>query len=384
MSARGAGGYLISDLEPTQYTSSATMLLNDPSNSSVFSSDNRVVVDPSRHVRGQAAHAVFDPVMTPAPKLLHGRLSPAQLRVQVTANPSDTVDQLTITATDTTSQAAADVANDVAQAYRTIVRQSSEANARQTDDNLDQAVDNLRTQVNDLDQQIAKNGSNDPGLASAREVAAGPLLTVQSRANEIAVDTANVGDGAQLFESVDPPSSPSQPRPFNGALIGILLGLMAGCGISWWRGEYRRRVDEKQDAATVLGVPLLGDVPEFVASGGGCPLPVAFESYSRAAVTTLNLAIAMARDDRRVLAGLLGRGRPHVEPASRPRQRDRAQPAERPLPGPRTGDGGLSRDQRVGSSGTDRALPAPTALGLPHSPRSPTREPTWRRSPQIR
>jgi capsular exopolysaccharide synthesis family protein len=324
-------------MQPTQYSSTAAMLLNDPSSSSVFNTNNQIVVDPSRYVRGQAAYITSSEVMTAASKLLGGRLAPGQLRSRVSASASDQVNQLSVTGTDATAQGAADVANDVVAAYRKIIRQTTAANAKVTTDELDQSVNDLRARVSDLDQQLAdssKAGAGDPSISAARQAAATQLLTVQSRADEISVDTANFGDGVQLFRQADPPASPSSPRPMGDTLIGALLGLLLGSGVVWWRGEHRRRADEKQDAATVLGVPLLGEIPEFVASADGRALPAALEPHSPAAeaydflvesigfalaaaggqviavtsprpgdgktVTTLNLAVAMARDDRRV------------------------------------------------------------------------------------
>jgi tyrosine-protein kinase len=149
------------------------------------------------------------------------------------------------------------------------------------------------------------------------------------------VDAATYGDGVQMFEQAYPPSVPSQPRPLRSVAVGAFLGLLLAACVVWWRDEFRRRADEKQDPAAVLGVPLLGEVPEFAVSADGRALPAAHEPSSPAGeaynflvesigfalaaegggsvvavtsprsgdgktVTALNLAIAMARDDRKV------------------------------------------------------------------------------------
>ncbi|MBL7493547.1 AAA family ATPase [Frankia sp. AgB1.9] len=332
----GAAGFLVSSAQQTRYSSTATLLLNDPSSSSVFSANNQTVVDPSRYVRGQAAYITSNEVMTAASKLLQGRFTPDGLRSQVSASASDEFNQVSVTGTDSTAQGAADLANGVAMAYRTVIRQRVQANARETTGELDHSVSQLRSHISDLDQQLAQSGdgANDPSISAARQAAATQLLTMQSRADEISVDTARFGDGVALFDRGEPPSSPSSPKPLGDIVIGTLLGLVLGGGVVWWRGEYRRRADEKQDASMVLGAALLGEIPEFVVSGDGRPLPAALEPHSPAAeaynilvesvgfalravggrvisitsarpgdgktVTTLNLAIAMARDDCRV------------------------------------------------------------------------------------
>jgi len=343
--AFGAAGVLLSSLQSTLYSSTATMLLNDPGSTSVFSQNNRVIGDPSRYVRGQASYLTSTEVLTAAAKLLRNRLSPDQLRARVSAASSDQLEQVTLTATDPTAAGAAEIANAVCQAYRETVRTSAAQNAKSTTDELDQTIARLHDSISELDQQLAssKDGTSDPALAAARQAAATQLLTVQSRADEIAVDTATYGDGVQMFEEAKQPSSPARPRPVVGAVVGAFIGLLLAASIVWWRAEYRRKADEKQDPAAVLGVPLLGDVPEFAASAGGRALPAAYEPSSPAGeaynflvesigfamaatarawpeggaggrfiavtsarqgdgktVTTLNLAIAMARDDRRV------------------------------------------------------------------------------------
>ncbi|MBL7490758.1 AAA family ATPase [Frankia sp. AgB1.9] len=343
--AFGAAGVLLSSLQSTLYTSTATMLLNDPGSTSVFSQNNRVIVDPSRYVRGQASYLTSTEVLTAATKILHNRLSVDELRTRVSATSSDQLEQVMVTATEPTAAGAAEVANAVCQAYRETVRSSAAQNAKSTTDELDQTISRLRDSISELDGQLAstKDGSADPALSAARQAAATQLLTVQSRADEIAVDTATYGDGVQMFEEAKQPSSPTQPRPSVGGVVGAFVGLLLAATVVWWRAEYRRKADEKQDPATVLGVPLLGDVPEFVPSAGGRALPAAYEPSSPAGeaynflvesigfamaatarawpeggaggrviavtsprqgdgktVTTLNLAIAMARDDRRV------------------------------------------------------------------------------------
>jgi len=334
----GAGGFLFASLQPTMYSSTATMLLNDPRNSSVFNSNNRIISDPSRYVRSQARYLTSTEVLTTARSLLHNQFTVEELRDHVRATSSDQLDQVTVTAADSTAEGAAAVANAVCQAYRQTIRNQTQTNAKSTTDELDQTIAALRGRITDLDAQLTSSGgSADPSLSAARQAAATQLLTLQGRADEIAVDTATYGDGVQMFEQADPPSSPAQPKPLRAVVVGAFLGLLLAAGVVWWRDEFRRKADEKQDPAAILGVPLLGDVPEFAASADGWTLPAAREPTSPAGeaynflvesigfalaaegvgsvvavtsprpgdgktVTALNLAIAMARDDRTVAA----------------------------------------------------------------------------------
>ncbi|WP_045876866.1 AAA family ATPase [Pseudofrankia sp. DC12] len=332
----GTAGFLFASLQSTLYSSSATMLLNDPGSTSVFADNNRVAGDPSRYVRTQARYVISTEVLTTARSLLHNRLTVDQLRDRVKATSSDQLNQVSVTATDPTAEGAATVVNAVCQAYRQTVRNLTQANAKVTTDELDQTIATLRGRISDLDEQLkSSEGPADPSLSAARQAAATQLLTLQSRADEIAVDTATYGDGVQMFEQANPPNAPVQPRPLRAVVVGAFLGLLLAAGAVWWRDEFRRKADEKQDPAAILGVPLLGDVPEFAVSSDGRALPAAREPMSPAGeaynflvesigfalaaegggsvvavtsarpgdgktVTALNLAIAMARDDRKV------------------------------------------------------------------------------------
>lgn len=330
----GAAGFALSSSRPTLYSSSATMLLNDPSNSSVFNENNRTVVDPSRYVRGQARFLTSTPVLMQAAATLRGRVPLAVLRTRVTATASDELNEVSVTALDPSAAGAAEVANAVADAYQQAVRRSGQEGAAATTRELDQTIADLRARIMDLDKQLSDRTETDPSVSAARQAAATQLLSVQSRVDEIAVDTATYGDGVQMFEPADPPAGPAQPKPLGATAVGGFLGLLLAGALVWWRGEYRRRADEKQDPAAVLGVPLLGDVPEFASVGGTRAVPAAYEPTSAAGeaynflvesigfamqaeggsviavtspgpgdgktVTTLNLSIAMARDDRRV------------------------------------------------------------------------------------
>jgi capsular exopolysaccharide synthesis family protein len=333
----GAAGFLLSSSQSPMYSATATMLLNDPRTSSVFNENNRPIADPSRFVNGQAHYVMSDEVLTAASAILGSRFTVAQLRSRVTAAAADDLDQVSVTVTEPAAENAAAVANAVCQAYGELVRKMAAAEAKTTTDELDKTIASLRSRIADLDEQLAasEDGDTAPSLSAARQAAATQLLTLQGRADEIAVDTATYGDGVQYFEKADPPGSPSQPRPLGATVIGMFIGLVLVGGLICWRDEYRRRAEEKQDPAAVLGVPLLGDVPEFTASADGRALPAALDPSSPAGeaynflvesigfalaaegggcvvavtsarpgdgktVTALNLAIAMARDDRKV------------------------------------------------------------------------------------
>ena len=192
----------------------------------------------------------------------------------------------------------------------------------------------LQQRINSLDAQLAAN-PDDASTKAERDAAVAQLITLNSRADQIAVDAALYGNGVELFERSEIPESPARPQPVRNAAVAAILGLLGAGAWAWWRAEHTQAADYRQDAAPVLGAPLLGEVPDFTEVGVVGPVPALSSPTSPAGeayqfivsslefalteaggsmvlvtsagptdgktVTTLNLGVAAARDGRKVL-----------------------------------------------------------------------------------
>jgi Mrp family chromosome partitioning ATPase/uncharacterized protein involved in exopolysaccharide biosynthesis len=338
----GIAGWGASHLQPTMYRGEASLVLNDPRTSSIFDEQRQTVIDPARYVRNRAAYMTSTGVLARASELLEGRLSVDQIRSRVTAEPAKELDLVTISALDPTSPGAAELANAVGRAYKLESRQVSEAAMAEATEQLKRSRRSLQRRIDVLDKTLAeaeatKGDTSEftAGLNVQRAAASTQLLSLESQVDQISVDAALYGSGVQLFEKAEPPVSPAQPQPLGAALVAAFIGFLAAMALAWWRTEHRQNADDRLDPALALGVPLLGEVPEFSAAGMSGKLPaheashtVAGEAYhflvaslgfalndqgghtvlvtsarpgDGKTVTAANLSIAAMRDGRRVL-----------------------------------------------------------------------------------
>lgn len=330
-------GWGLSHLQPTMYQGTARLVLNDPRSTSVFDESRQPVLDPARYVRNRAEYLTSSLVLARASELIGGRLEPGTIQERITAEPAKELDLVVVTARDPSPTGAADLANAVSQAYQDVVLAENKRTADATSRELDATRAQLQGRIDSADVALraGDKGVDSAGLSAQRAAAAAQLQLLESRADQITVDAALYGSGVQLFEKAQPATSPSQPRPLGAALVAGFLGFLAALAMTWWRAEHRQNADSRQDAASVLGAPLLGEVPDFSTAGLTGVLPaheapnsVAGESYhfliaslafslndtggktilitsagpsDGKTVTATNIAIAAMQDGRRVL-----------------------------------------------------------------------------------
>jgi len=326
-------GFGLSLLQETRYVASAELLLADPRTAGVFD-DSGVSLDPSRYVRNQAERVRSTPVLARAAELLGEGQTIREIADDVTAQPSVDLDLITIRADRGSAREAAALANAVAEGYQQVVTEEVSRNAQASIDELEQSKTELNQRIATAEAALLANPA-DSAAGAGRDAAVAQLITIDARANQIAVDASLYGSGVELFEEAEVPSSPSQPTPLRNAVVAAVLGALAASAFAWWRAEQTLSADRRQDAAPVLRAPLLGEIPDFVEAGITSPDPTRTAPHSVVAeayqfvvaslefaaeqtsgrtlvltsalsgdgktVTALNLAIAARRDGRRVL-----------------------------------------------------------------------------------
>jgi polysaccharide biosynthesis transport protein len=58
------------------------------------------------------------------------------------------------------------------------------------------------------------------------------------------------------------PTSPSSPKTSKNTALGLLLGLLIGCGIAFLLERFDRRIKEPEDLAAIYRLPMLGAIPK--------------------------------------------------------------------------------------------------------------------------
>lgn len=255
--AAGIAAYTYSWMQPAQYQSTATLIYVepvDPTNplgSSYYSSQSQsIAVQSVIEVVGSAE------VATRAEKYLRTEdvpymkyLRPKDIPYSVSATVSGgettygtTGGVIGVTATSGNAKASAAIATAYAEG---IVdwRRSQQL------DRIDIAVEaveaSLAEYTTDEQQQTAEYQSLKQQLAELQLLA-----------------TSADGD-FKLISPGEAPLEPSAPKPRQAAAVGLGVGLLAGIGLAFLLDPLTSRVRGKREAAEVLGLPVLGTIPEI-------------------------------------------------------------------------------------------------------------------------
>ncbi len=88
------------------------------------------------------------------------------------------------------------------------------------------------------------------------------LLLKQNLANLKLLETTASGD-FKLISPAIPPVSPFAPRPPQAAALGMGVGLLVGVGLAFLFSQLTTKVQGTHEASEVLGLPVLGSLPEI-------------------------------------------------------------------------------------------------------------------------
>ncbi|WP_157965916.1 tyrosine-protein kinase domain-containing protein [Euzebya rosea] len=324
----------VSALQPVEYTAEASLLLADPRNTGLFGETGVNFLDPSRYVRNQAEFAQSNTVLHRASILMDGRLDVQAIRDQSLIRPATDLDQLTIEATDSTANGAASLANALGEAYQAVVREESARSTQASLSELQAQRSDLQETIDRLDERLS-TAPSDTSSRAERDAAVNQLISINSRIDQIAVDSVLFGSGVELFERAVAPRTPSAPTPIRNALLVGILGALGAGTFAWWRADERATADDRNDPSRMLKAPLLGTVPSFdelglegsvptveapkspageayqflvgalafalAESGGRSVVLTSASPVDGKTVTCLNLAVAAAQDGRAVV-----------------------------------------------------------------------------------
>jgi Mrp family chromosome partitioning ATPase len=259
-------GYLGVKQLPPRYQAQAKLILRDPGSPGIFGvSGSNQTIDLQTYLAKQSEIATSTMVLQRATKLLPSGQSPQDLRQALVVQPSKDLATITIQATAGAPDAAAAMANAVGDAYQQVTMERSQQQSKAAVDSIDRIRAQLQSELAAAEQAAgAAGGTSAAAAASPVQAAlASQIAALRQREQDIAAQAAVYGSGVDLFERAEVPRSSSQLGPKLGALLGALLGLIVAWGGAWWAAGRNRRAETRDDPAPILGVPLLGEVPEF-------------------------------------------------------------------------------------------------------------------------
>jgi len=240
-----AAALAYSKLATPTYQSSALIQINGSSSSGTASSSSFTLPDPvqelsSTAVQDAAASALHDP-------------DPAALAGQVSGAVDPTSGALTVTGSGSTPEEAQAVAT----AYANAFVDQLQTLAQDQVDKYTVALDGINTKIAGLQAQQGSSSSANALLQSQIQALEQSYASIQT-------DLSNVQVGMP-YAQVQVKAQPGGPTGLSKSkllAIGLLAGLLVGCGIAFVREQFDDSLRLDPDIESVIDGPLLGELPE--------------------------------------------------------------------------------------------------------------------------
>jgi Mrp family chromosome partitioning ATPase/capsular polysaccharide biosynthesis protein len=234
-----------SKIQTPKYQSSALVQENGITASATGSQSSTVTLpDPVQELGSTA-------VQQQAAKIL-GHGTAESVAADVTGTVDDTTGQLDITATDSDPARA----QAVAKAY-------SEAYVDQIQALIQAQVDKLNTELTSLQHQIGALQASDPSGTDSVITAQITGLTTTLSTLQSQLTSIQFGEPyASIQVAAGLPGSPSGIGQKKLLAIGIIAGLLAGCGIALARDRFDNRLRNSPDLDAITDAPVLAELPQ--------------------------------------------------------------------------------------------------------------------------
>jgi polysaccharide biosynthesis transport protein len=238
-----------------------------------------------------------------AAKLLGQPIS-SIVNADVTGTADATTAQVSVSATDKDpAQAQA-----VAQAY-------AEAYVAEIQSIVQKQIDNLNSEKNSVSAQITQLG-NSQSPAVLGEVQ-GLETTIAGIVNQISTIQAQ-GSYATVVDAAGLPTTPTGLGKSKLVAIGLVAGLLVGCGIALGRDQFDTRLRTNPDIESITDAPILAELPtslRVILDDISCPILVVTSPQPGDGKTfvTANLAAAWAMSGSKVIVVSADFRRPRLE-----------------------------------------------------------------------
>lgn len=215
------------------YTASARVVLRDPWEADVATTDRPVGGDFERFVRSQARFVESDQVLSDAAAKLN--LSSAELEAAVIVGTNAAGDVLVLTVTGPSAQAVDNRMQELLDAFARQRQATVLAQAEQT-------LAGIATEEADAEPNVQAE--------------------LRARASRLRVSVAAYGDGIAFVERDDALRALGLVSLVGYPLAGLLGGLGAGLVLAWLLADRRPRVNDPEALARRAGMAFLGTVPD--------------------------------------------------------------------------------------------------------------------------
>ena len=252
---------VIASLLPTPiYESTAEILLQPRGADYLFDSSGGSRLNASRTVETEIRVMKSDPVR----QLVREKLGSAP---SVSASRVGETEVMEIRASSESGPQAAEISNAYATSYVEFRRRQATDDSLAAATAIQRQIDELRSEIDAVDRQIAASSSADRAATEARlRPRYTSLLTqegvLSQKLNQLQVSAALNTGGAQVVRAADVPTSPARPKPVRNALAALAAGLVAGVGFAFLREHLDDSIENKDELSRALGpVPVLAAIP---------------------------------------------------------------------------------------------------------------------------
>jgi len=253
-------GLLVSELRHKEYTAEASVLLSQPAPTAADPSR-----DEARYVADQVAVMKSLPIAERASAI--ARKDPEnpitvdargfQQRTLITASAESNFVSVSFHAG--RPNAAATGANATVRAYEEAIRAELQSHTEQALQQLDTAIAKAEALAVTTSGQDAKD-------------AAGLVSRLKVERDRIETNAAVAGDGVSAVYEADAGKAGGPPT-LAVLAVSLFLGALVGSGVAYWKGTRSQEFFEAVDPQTLLGVPLLAEIPNFGRGGPALKLP---------------------------------------------------------------------------------------------------------------
>jgi protein-tyrosine kinase len=254
-------GLLVSELRHKEYTAEASVLLSqptptaaDPSRDEARYVADQVAVMKSRDIAERASEIARSDPQNPIAVDARG----FQQRTLITASADSNFVSVSFHAS--RPNAAATGANATVRAYEEAIRaelqKDTEGALQQLDFAIAKAEEALAATTTDQDAKDA----------------AGLVSRLKAERDRVETNAAVAGDGISASYKADAGKA-GGPSTLAVLAVSLFLGAFVGSGVAYWKGTRSQEFFEAVDPQTLLGVPLLAEIPNFARGGPASKLP---------------------------------------------------------------------------------------------------------------
>jgi Mrp family chromosome partitioning ATPase/capsular polysaccharide biosynthesis protein len=234
--------FVVSSLQPTEYTSSARILY-----AAAVTPVGAPNEDPARALDTLVGLAKNPTALTAAARAAHVSVQQLDDATSVSSDPN--ADLMKITATARSPRSASALANALASSF-VDWRASGQENL-------------IRARIASLQAQIAQLAGR--GGPSAVAVVSDLRLQLAEARSQLAVPTADV----TIVNPALTPKHPSSPHPLRNGAIGLVAGLLIGLFGASLRDRLDRRLRSVEEVEEIYDCPSLGVIPYIADAGRG-------------------------------------------------------------------------------------------------------------------